>query len=288
MYNIFMYLLSTFFIFILGAIIGSFVNVISLRYNTRLSIAKGRSKCFSCNVSLKWYELLPLISFFTLRGKCRSCKSPISYQYPLVEFITGLVFVGIAWRQFHLWPIYQNFDKGLLYSELFFVYYALVFSLLMVIVIYDFRHKIIPDLFVYTFIVLAVAKMVFFAYLQGFVITSADVLDLATPFILFIPFALLWLVSRGAWIGFGDAKLVFGIGALLGFVYGVGAIVLAFWIGAFVSLILVLWHRITRKKGIMGLKTEIPFAPFLILATLIVFLARIDVLGLEALLGFIY
>lgn len=287
MYNICMDPLILFFIFIFGAIIGSFVNVISLRYNTGLSIVKGRSKCFSCSLSLKWYELLPLVSFFALRGKCKSCKSPISYQYPVVEFLTGVVFVGIAWRQFYLWPVYRDLENGLLYSELFFIYYAFVFSLLLVIMVYDARHKIIPNGLVYTFIALALAKLWLFLYLKGFILTPMDVLDLATPLFLFTPFALLWLISDGKWIGFGDAKLVFGVGALLGFVYGIGAVVLAFWIGALCSIIFMFMMKF-KRKGKVGLKTEIPFAPFIIIATLIVFFTRIDVLGLESILAFLH
>lgn len=284
-----MYLLNIFFIFVLGTLIGSFLNVVSLRYNTGLSISKGRSKCFSCNLSLRWYELLPIVSFFVLRGKCRSCKSPISLQYPIVEFLTGLIFVGVASRQFYLWPVYSGLEHGLLYSELFFIYYAVVFSLLVVIMIYDMKHKIIPNAFVYTFIVLALAKLYLFTYLKGFELSSMDVLDVLTPLFLFTPFALLWLVSKGKWIGFGDAKLVFGIGALLGFVYGVGAIVLAFWIGAAFSLLVMFFAKISKDKSKkFHFKTEIPFAPFLILATLIVFFCRIDVLGLEDILAFLY
>ena len=282
-------LLNIFFIFILGTIIGSFVNVISLRYNTGLSIIKGRSKCFSCGISLRWYELLPLASYFFLRGKCKSCRGSISIQYPLVEFLTGVVFVGVAWRQLNLWPIYSNLENGLLYSELFFIYYAFVFSLLMVILIYDFKHKVIPNALVYTFIILGLVKLLLFTYFKSFILTSMDVLDLFTPLILFLPFALLWLVSRGRWIGFGDAKLAFGIGALLGFIYGLGAIVLAFWIGAICSVSFMVFDRIKKSRhSRVDFKTEIPFAPFLILATFIVFFCRIDVLELEAILGFLY
>lgn len=277
--------LSLGFIFILGTLIGSFINVVALRYNSGLSIFSGRSKCFSCGRDLKWYELIPIISFFFLKRRCRTCKDRLSLQYPLVEFITGLIFVALAMRQFGLAGVYGHSQSGGFYSFLVFISYVVVFCLLEVVVIYDIHHKVIPDTLVYSFIILGILRLGVIFITKDFLLTNYDLLNISAPFLLFFIFASLWFVSGGRWIGFGDAKLVFGIGVFLGFVSGISATVLAFWVGALWSICLLIIDKLGRKnKHRIGLKTEIPFAPFLILATIIVFFTNLDAVGLGGLI----
>ena len=215
--------LNLIIVFILGTIIGSFLNVLVLRYNTGFSFITGRSRCFTCSKYLNWYELIPLFSFLMIGGKCLGCKSKVSYQYPIVEGITGVVFVGVFWI-FSLSPLLPI--------------YLIISSLLIAMAVYDYLHKIIPDGMVYSFIFLSFVAMLITHPLASLFSIPLSFDLLAGP-ILFSFFAILWLVSGGKWMGFGDAKLALGVGFLLGFTGGVYAIMLAFYIGAVFSLSLI-------------------------------------------------
>ena len=268
---------------VLGLLIGSFLNVVILRLGTGLSTTSGRSMCPSCGKVLHWYELIPLFSFMFQRGKCISCGSKISWQYPVVELITAGLFVCVLLRQYALYPVYQAFSHGLLFSGLFVIYYWVIVSLLVVIAVYDYRHKIIPQKLVYTFMVLSVAKLALFFYcLKVSPFAYPYIYDLIAPLILFLPCWFLWKVSGGRWIGFGDAKLAFGIGALLGFIGGISAIILGFWIGAAFCLIALALQRVFPTLSTkLGWGSEVPLAPFLIIGVLIVLFAHPDVLGIS-------
>ena len=138
----------TIIFFALGLIIGSFLNVVIARYNTQKNFG-GRSACMSCENKLCWYELIPLFSFFALRGRCRSCKTKISTQYPLVELGTGLLF-ALLFLKFQNVFFFSTIDFAISYAL-----YATMFSLLVVIAVYDLKHKIIPDTLSLVFGVLA-------------------------------------------------------------------------------------------------------------------------------------
>lgn len=267
-----MYTLAIIFIFLLGTLIGSFLNVVIYRFNTGKSIVSGRSICMTCNHTLRWYELIPIFSFLIQSGKCRRCASGISHQYPLVEFGTGLVYVLIA---LHFIPILSLSQSSYI---LLVTLFSFIFSLLIVISVYDIRHKIIPDKLVYVYAFISLLSIFINHTGVGPLFVKAPLMSIIAGPLLALPFALLWLISKGRWMGLGDAKLMLGIGWMLGLLAGVATIMLSFWIGSVISLAVILF---SHKK--IDMKTEIPFAPFLIISTLIVFLYNLDIYSLVAL-----
>jgi leader peptidase (prepilin peptidase)/N-methyltransferase len=140
-----------------------------------------------------------------------------------------------------------------------------MFSILVVISAYDLRHKIIPDMLALIFGIAAFAGMFFFSG-YGFQPHIPSLFEFLAGPIIALPFALVWLLSRGAWMGLGDAKLALGLGWLLGLSRVLSGVVVAFWSGAIIGIILLAFS----KKH--GMKTEIPFAPFLVLGALLAFL----------------
>ena len=248
----------TLIFFVFGLIIGSFLNVVILRFNTERTFG-GRSGCMTCMNQLSWYELIPVFSYLGLRGRCKNCKAKISIQYPIVEFLTGLIFA----------MLFLKFQNILFWSTPVFIfsyaYYAAAFSILIVIAVYDFRHKIIPDMLSLVLGILAFVGLFFFNS-YGFYPHFPSILEFASGLIIAAPFAFFWLVSSGRWMGLGDAKLAIGLGWLIGLSRALSGVVVAFWVGAIVGLALVAFS----KKH--GMRTEIPFAPYLVLGTLLAFL----------------
>lgn len=230
---------------------------------------------------LSWYELVPIISFLTLRGRCQSCGAHVPSRYLFVELLTGLLYISVA----------QVFYFDLIALVLNMV----IVALLVVILLYDIRHLIIPDTLVMYLMAVACAY-VFWDPFAGMVIVPAYTTLIGA----LIPasfFALLWCISRGRWIGLGDAKLAIPLGLIVGMGGSVSLVMLAFWIGAVASLSLLGIQRIVRNRffrrvyggGQLSLlfftipitiKSEVPFAPFLIGAFFLVHLFQVDAVAL--------
>jgi leader peptidase (prepilin peptidase)/N-methyltransferase len=241
----------TIFFFILGLAVGSFLNSVIYRLDTGESIIKIRSHCPYCKKTLSWFELIPLVSFILQKGRCRHCKKPISLQYPLVEFSTGILFALCAWY----------FFPNILLSA----FYFLFSTFLIIIFVYDLKHYIIPNEVIYPAIIVAFLYRLFgiclpVEALSG--IEAAQVGDLVLGILPTLFFVAIVLVSRGRWMGAGDIKLALFMGLVLGWPKILVALCLAFLIGAFVSIILI----IKKKKT---LKSQIPFGPFLAGATVL-------------------
>ncbi len=239
------------FIFGFGLIIGSFLNVLILRLDTGLGFG-GRSQCFSCGKTLKWYELIPLFSWIFQRAKCRGCKGKISWQYPAVELLTAVVF------------LLGYLKLGFSITTLGLALYFILAASLIVISVFDIRHQQIPNI---PLVVFYISALAIFFISDG----QKPLLYIAKGLIVASPMLALWLVSKGRWLGFGDVLMSIGVGWWLGMSVAFSAILMSFWIGAVFAILLMVFMR---KKMF---KVAIPFGPFIALGSFISFLYTIDI-----------
>lgn len=239
-------------LFVLGTIVGSFLNVVILRFGTGMPIATGRSRCFSCGKTLSWYELVPVLSFVVQRGRCRSCGARLSAQYPVVELMGGLA-LPLAY-------VCSSLVPGIGASIALFALLAALLFIYIVVFAYDLRHKIIPDALSYSAAVIALLMIAVKAWAWGAVDLRAVVAG-PTFFLFFFAF---WHFSKGRWMGLGDGKLALSMGWALGMGAGVAAMLFSFWIGAIVSVLAIALQRLGALKGSLGMRSEIPFGPFMI------------------------
>jgi prepilin signal peptidase PulO-like enzyme (type II secretory pathway) len=254
-------------LFVLGAVVGSFLNVVIFRSEKEERLT-GRSHCSHCNRQLTWYELVPVFSYLFQGGKSVCCKKKLSLQYPAVELATGIVFLGVFSTVLKT-PV----DAYAPFFLLTLLIHLVIWSLFVVITVFDFRTKLIIDAFSFTLAGLAFLSM--FVQAEGFVFPTLWQV-LAGP-LLFLPFYGLWKVSDGRWLGLGDGKLALGIGWLIGLSKGFSAILFSFWLGAGVSLLIIFLQRLrialTKKdtKKTLTLQSEVPFGPFMVLGTALVY-----------------
>ena len=254
-------------IFLLGLSVGSFLNVIICCLETKEPIFLSRSHCPKCGALLKWSDLIPLVSFLIQKGKCRYCGKKISWQYPLVELATGLLFLFVVLKS----PLatggsysiatgfFASLRMTMIMEPLFFL---LVICFLLVIFVYDLKHYLIPDKIVYPAIIITLlnlgAKLLRIEELSSQIYTPLLAALLASGFFLFLV-----LISKGKWLGLGDVKLAGLMGLILGWPNILLALFLAFMSGAIVGITLI----VAGKKT---MKSQIPFGPFLAGATLVI------------------
>jgi leader peptidase (prepilin peptidase)/N-methyltransferase len=235
-----MYTYFSIITFLFGCIIGSFLNVCIYRIPHHESIVVGSSHCPTCSTPIKPYDLIPILSFVMLGGKCRTCKAKISYRYPLVELLTGCLFLGVF----------------LIYGYTLTTLIGFVFSAVLVIIaLIDMDTMEIPDVFHFIILGLAIISIL---------IIKGNLLDhLIGGLIISLPFFLIAYLTQG--LGGGDIKLV----AVSGLLLGIQPVVVGSLIGIILGGIFASFLLIAKKKGA---KAMMPFGPFLCIGLYIAFL----------------
>jgi prepilin signal peptidase PulO-like enzyme (type II secretory pathway) len=242
--------------FIIGLIIGSFLNVIIYRLRIFDTIL-GRSNCPHCKSQIRWYDNVPLLSFILLGAKCRDCEGKISWQYPMVEFFTGIIFalVGIYF-----------FDANSFMSLWETVFYLIVLALLIVLLTYDWLYMEVPILIFWIILGILGVNLVLISYLEmnaGLNIGLISLWDnLIGGFVAWLLFFSLVFFSKEKWMGWGDVYVGLLAGLILGWPNIFLGLLLSFSMGAVYSGFLIL-----RKKGDM--KTAVPFVPFLVMGIIL-------------------
>lgn len=233
-------------VLVFGISVGSFLNC----WVYRLSISEkpeGRSYCPKCKHQLSYKDLVPVFSYVFLLGKCRYCKKKISLEYPLVELLTGFLF------------LFAFLFAGL---SVELIYLLIVLFFLIFIFVYDLKHYIIPDFATFSLIGTSSLYLLYNYFLTKDI--SLLYQSLLSAFFVFLFFFSLFYFTKGKGMGFGDVKFVIFMGLFLGFPNIVVALFLSFFLGAIIGIVLIV---LKRKK----MKSQVPFGPFLIAGTLVAY-----------------
>ncbi len=243
-------------IFIIGTIFGSFYNVVGYRLPNNMSIVYPSSHCPNCNHKLRFYELIPILSYLFLKGKCKVCKKRISIFYPFFELLTGIVF------------LLSYLSYGL---SLKFIISITFISILIIISISDIKYYIIPDEVLIVGLVLLIIELLINNYVNNIGLYKAIVLPLLNGA---ASFAVLYLFKcfgdllfKKESLGGGDIKLLFIIGLTLGFDMSLVVIFLA----AFIALPLSVINLIKDDNNVL------PFGPYLAISSAIIMLSKVDI-----------
>ena len=241
------------FVFILGLFVGSFLNVVILRLHRQESFVKGASKCLFCGHRLYPKDLVPFFSYFYLKGRCRYCKQRFSNQYPLMELATALSFSLIFLK---IVPSGDILSLGTGEILQLFDFWVLA-SFLLIIFVYDLKYYLILDSLIWPAVLIALTTNLFLGF---------SFLNLFLAMLIGGGFFLAqFVISKGRWIGGGDIRLGVLMGAILGWPHILTALFVAYILGSFVSVFLLL----SSKKS---WQDKVPFGTFLSLATFLAML----------------
>lgn len=231
-------------VFVFGLMAGSFLNAVIHRLHSGQPIVSDRSRCVYCGHQLNALDLVPLLSFIVLGGKCRYCRKKISWQYPVVELATASAFVLAA------------INYGLQITDHRFWIDLIFICTFIVIAVYDFKHYLILDKVVFPMLVLSLAVNIYSGSLMTGILGAISLSGF---------FLLQYGISKGRWIGLGDVKLGLLLGSVLGFNLGILNLVLSYFSGAIVGTILIIF-------GKKRLKSHMPFGTFLAFSAIITML----------------
>ncbi|MEK7171327.1 MAG: prepilin peptidase [Patescibacteria group bacterium] len=238
-------------LFILGAAIGSFTSVIIYRLHKKeKGIFGGKSSCAECKTALKPLDLVPILSYLVLRGKCRYCNKEISYMYPALELVTGALFALLFYK-------FQFVDSNLVFSEAILGMYALYAFYTFVLVFtffFDLHYLKVSDEILIPAILIGLIATIATPLTPHF-IDALIGLGIGVAF-----FGLQSLVSRGKWVGLGDLRIGAFMGVILGWELMLVALFISYMIGSAISIFIAI-----KQKKFYGVK--VPFAPFLVTGT---------------------
>ncbi|HEY4475478.1 MAG TPA: prepilin peptidase [Candidatus Paceibacterota bacterium] len=283
--------LESIILFLFGLVLGSFLNVLASRYEPERRIFNsrslgGRSHCLSCGKKLRWFELVPIISFIIQRGRCSFCDRRLSFQYPFVELASGIALAVIPYAVFEAFQV--NFHRTALGLPIWYYILSIVFIVaaltLILLSAIDFRLRIIPDQTNVLIAVLGLAVAfiksrygIFGDFEGSFTEYYAAIFGLrnnvwlnhfSAAFLGLAFFGLIVVLTRGRGMGMGDVKLAGASGLLLGWPDAGLAFLLAFIAGA-------IWSIILMALGQKKMKSTVPFGPFIALGIgLVIFFGK--------------
>ena len=247
------------YLFIIGCCIGSFINVLIYRLPINKSIIYPNSRCPKCDTKIKWFDNLPIISWFVLRGKCRACNGKISISYPIIELLTGILF----WVNIYAHPtIYSQEPISIK------IFFGSIFSTLLIsLAILDFKYFWLPQALTLGGLLLGITASLFIDIFSGFSQFSNSIYMIIASFLGFIFFNLLSSIGEKIFnkpvMGGGDAKL----GALIGSWLGIQGFFISTWLAFLCAGIFVIFGLILKK---IRRNQKIPFGVFLALSALLV------------------